>query len=368
MLNAKEKTVIKIMAIASVFILIIVKFDAIVSLLTKLLNILQPFIIGTIIAFILNLLVKRFELILFPKPKKKEILRLRKSISILLSIVIVLAVFIFMINMVLPELIATINKLVDSIPDYFEAIRNFLDEKEILPLVSREIKEFENQKLLDIVVANSTSFSIGAIKFAQNFMTFILNLIISFAFAIYIINNKEKLHSQYEKISKAYLPSKKIKKLNKFFSTAYYIFDKYFVGQFIEAIILGVLCALGMTLLRLPYVSMISTLVGITALVPVIGAVIGELVGFLLILIVDPLASVVYLVFILTLQQIEGTFIYPKVVGKSVGVPAMWTLFAITVGARLFGVLGIILSVPITALLYVLLKDDVYEKLSLKSK
>ncbi len=368
MFDKKEKSIIKIAAIIALFILFITKFDFVIATLNKVLRVLYPFILGVFFAFIINLLVKRFEAVILPKAKKKGLVKLREFLSILISVVIILLVVVLALNMVVPQLVETVKTLIDNIPEYTEGITKFLDKNHLFPKLSQDLAEFDNKKLMETFMSNSGEISTGAIKFAQSFLSILLNLFIAFVFAIYIVANKYILHGQYDKLTKAYFPKGKVNRFNKFLETANYIFDKYFVGQFIEAIILGTLCALGMHLLGLPYATMIGSLVGITALIPIIGAYIGEIVGFLLIMTVDPLKAVIFLIFLLTLQQIEGTFIYPKVVGKSVGVPGMWILFAVTVGAGLFGLFGVILSVPITALIYTLLKEDVNERIALQKK
>lgn len=366
MFNEKERSIIKIAAVVALFILIITKFDTLVGMLTKVLKVLYPFILGTLFAFIINLLVKRFETIILPKAKNKKLIKFREIISIVISVVIILLVVVLVINMVMPQLIATINKLITNIPDYLNGITKFLDKNHLFPELSKDLANIDNKKIMDTFVTYSGDISSGAIKIAQSFLATLVNLLIAFVFGIYIVANKYSLQEQYNKICEAYFSKRKVKKLNKFFETANFVFDKYFVGQFIEAIIIGALCALGMHILGLPYANMIGSLVGITALIPIIGAMIGETVGFLLILIINPVKAIVFLIFLLTLQQIEGNFIYPRVVGKSVGVPAMWILMAVTVGAGLFGLFGLMVSVPITALIYTLLKEDVSEKLSEK--
>ena len=196
----------------------------------------------------------------------------------------------------------------------------------------------------------------------------ITSLVLGIVFAIYILLKKEDLRRQIKKVMRAYLPEKKEKKIIEISELSNKIFGNFITGQCLEAVIIGVLCFIGMLLLNIPYASTISVLVGFTALIPVFGAFIGTIVGAFLILMVSPTKAIIFIIFILILQQLEGNLIYPKVVGKSVGLPGIWVLVAVTIGASVYGILGMLISVPLCSILYSIIRTNVNDKIDQKNK
>ena len=190
-----------------------------------------------------------------------------------------------------------------------------------------------------------------------------MSFVIAFVFAIYLLLQKETLIRQLKKLIYAYMRKDFAEKLLKIAKTSNNIFANFTTGQFTEALILGFLCFIGMLILQIPYALTISVLIAFTALIPIVGALIGTAVGVLLILAVSPLKAVVFVIFLLILQQIEGNIIYPKVVGNSVGLPGIWVLVAITIGGSLWGIVGMLVSVPLVSVLYTILRDNVNQKL-----
>ena len=189
--------------------------------------------------------------------------------------------------------------------------------------------------------------------------SWVVSALLSVIFSIYLLSGKEKLVCQFRKLTRHYLKDTWVKKLNYVLDIANDCFHKYIVGQCTEAVIIGILCTVGMLILRLPYATMIGALVGFTALIPVAGAYIGAIVGAFMILTISPMKAVIFLVFILVLQQLEGNIIYPKIVGSSMGLPGMWVLAAVTVGGGVMGIIGMLLGVPLAATLYRLIQNDV---------
>ena len=190
-----------------------------------------------------------------------------------------------------------------------------------------------------------------------------MNFVVGLIFAVYILFNKEKLASQADRLMRSYMKPRSEKRFRYFCATADKCFSSFIVGQCTEAVILGLLCAIGMAILRIPYASTIGTLIGATALIPIVGAYIGAAVGALMIVVVDPIKALWFLIFLVILQQVEGNVIYPKVVGSSVGLPGMWVLAAVTVGGGLGGIGGMLLGVPAAATVYKLLENDVHRRL-----
>ena len=201
---------------------------------------------------------------------------------------------------------------------------------------------------------------------AGSIVTAVMNFVIAFAFSIYILAQKETLKRQSMKVLTAVMKPEKLDKLLNLLRLANKTFTNFITGQLTEAVIIGVLCFIGMTIFRMPYAPAISVLVGFTALIPVFGAFIGTAVGAFLILLVKPIQAVWFVIFIIVLQQFEGNLIYPKVVGKSVGLPGIWVLVAVTVGGNAMGVMGMLISVPLCSVLYAVSREAVNNKLKMK--
>ena len=235
------------------------------------------------------------------------------------------------------------NLLPQNISDMLSSINWQSKIQQIFSFVNTGVGNF-----LNVIVATVTSVFSGVV-------TGFLGVI----FAIYLLLGKEKLGKQADKVLKRYLKTSWYNKTMYVLSVINDCFHRYIVGQCIEAVIIGILCTIGMLLLRLPYATMIGSLIGFTALIPVAGAYIGAIVGAFMILMISPVQALIFLVFLVILQQLEGNLIYPKVVGTSLGLPAIWVLAAVTVGGGMLGVIGMWLGVPIAAVCYRLLREDV---------
>ena len=194
----------------------------------------------------------------------------------------------------------------------------------------------------------------------------LFNFILGFVFAIYLLMQKEKIGGQFKRLLYAYIKKERVDKFLSVMSLAQNAYSRFVTGQLTEAVIIGVLCFIGMLIFSMPYATLISTLIAFTALIPMIGAFIGTAVGALLILMVDPIKALWFIVFIIVLQQFESNLIYPRVVGKSIGLPGIWVLTAVTIGGSLFGILGILLSVPLCSVIYTLLSNAIEKRLQKK--
>jgi len=191
------------------------------------------------------------------------------------------------------------------------------------------------------------------------FFSGVINLFMGFVFAIYMLLQKEKLIKQFKKLFKAYLPEDKSRKLFYIGTITNDTFKKFFGGQFIEAVLLGILCFIGMTIFKMPYALTISVVIGVTALIPVFGAFFGTIIGAILILAVNPTQAFWFVIYIVVIQQIDGNFIYPKVVGDSVGLPGIWVMLAVIVGGNSLGIVGMLIGVPVASIVYKLVKEYV---------
>ncbi|MBQ7755957.1 MAG: AI-2E family transporter, partial [Oscillospiraceae bacterium] len=262
--------------------------------------------------------------------------------------------------------VKTFQLLVDIFPDFVEKIKdkvvvlyNKYPEIKGLVDVANDNKEEITGTFVDVAKKAAGGILGSTFTFITSFFGGIVNFVLGLIFAVYILSNKEGLKFTFKKILKAWFPDNQTNKLFHICDVANNIFAKFVVGQFTEAIILGTLCMLGMLIFRFPYAGMVGALVGITALIPVVGGFIGAGVGAFMIMMEDPIKAVLFVIYIIILQQIEGNLIYPKVVGSSVGLPAMWVLAAVTIGGGLAGVVGMLVGVPIASTIYYLLRENV---------
>lgn len=337
-------------------------YEMIFKFISKLISVIMPFILGFIIAFILNVLMIRVEKVLnkFFTTNKFQIIK--RIASIILSILILLGVLLLVVKLVIPEISNAIKLIAASLPEVFETLekwskgdsgislqlKSFFDTVDVQSLTS-EFSEFA--KIGFTGVLGST------VDILSMFVNGIFNIIVGFVFAIYILMSKETLKRQTRKLLSTCLPPKITNKIIEIATISRTTFTNFIIGQTIEAIILGSLCALGMKIFGFPYAPMVGTLVGITAFIPIIGAFIGGGIGAFMIMTVDPMQALLFIIYLVILQQIEGDLIYPRVVGSSVGLPSIWVLFAVTVGGGLWGIVGVLFSVPTLSVIYLLLKE-----------
>ena len=338
-------------------------------------DMLKPFILGAVIAFILNVPMSGIEKRFYKEPKKEKSRKiaekLKRPVSILLTFIIALGIITLVCWLVIPALAKTIGQLAEDLPvavkNLGESLKNnkFLteqfakfdfDTKAIIDKITKWLDGGEN-------VLDAISSTAGVVK---GIFSSVVNFVLGICFAVYMLAQKEKLKAQCKKLLNAFLPEKVVAGIGKICHRSVKCFGDFLTGQTLEAIILGTLCGLGMTIFRFPNAMIISVLVACTALIPIVGAFLGFAVGFLLICAVSFRQAVMYIIFMIILQQIEGNLIYPKVVGNSVGLPALWTLFAITVGGNMFGIVGMFLAVPAFSVIYATLSEVVTYRNSLK--
>ena len=277
------------------------------------------------------------------------------------------------IYLVVPELISCVSFLVAEIPPMIqkllksELIRDILPADVIAKLSS--IDWMSNISKIVETVSASIGGAVGAVVSAvTSVLSIIVTVFISLIFSVYLLYSKNTLRRQARRLLNSYLPKSYDSGVMHVLRVLNDCFHRYIVGQCIEAVILGILCILGMLIFRFPYAAMIGTLIGFTALIPVVGAFIGAGVGALMILTVSPLKALLFIVFIIILQQIETNLIYPKVVGTSIGLPALWVLAAVTVAGGIFGVFGMLIGVPIAATIYRLVREDVRRRERIKKQ
>ncbi len=366
-----------LMIFAAVLVIIVTHLKEAIVTVGVFFNIIQPFLIGGAVAFVINLPMKSIEDSLFAKAGNKAA-KWKRPVSFFLAILALALVLGAIYMLIFPQLGATVKELAIKIPDFiddaiFFLVRLFEDNPEIQKYItSLDFNSWDWNAILTKAV-NTLSSGIGSVltstvTVATNIFGVVFDFIISFVFALYLLMQKEKLGNQTDRMMHAYLPEKVYTKTKKVFSLLYKNFSSFISSQCLEAIILGTLFVIVMSIFRFPYAVLIGSLIAVTALVPIVGAFIGCVVGAFLILVENPILAVSFVIMFLVLQQLEGNLIYPRVVGSSVGLPAIWVLVAVSVGGSLFGVIGMLLFIPIVSTLYTLLREDVNERNAKKAR
>ena len=336
-------------------------------------SILTPFIVAFAMAFVLNIPMMFFEnkvLTFLDRQKEPFLKKLKRPLSILLTFIAVIGLIIALCLFVIPEIVSSASTLLETVPEYMKSFENifnnFMSSTELLHKVySNLIGTWQEiLKVLSNLLTNSLSGILNTtISITSGFINFILSLVLT----IYMLASKETLIRHIKKVLFAFTKRKVANKVIEISNLANITFTKFITGQCIEAFILGFLCFIGMTIFSMPYALLISILIGVTALIPVFGAFIGAIPSIFLILIIDPIKALWFIVFIICLQQFEGNVIYPKVVGNSVGLSAIWVMFAMLVGGSTLGLVGMLLGIPTFSVLYSLATDYTNKKLKDKN-
>ena len=325
----------------------------------------MPLIIGCVLAYVINILMKTFEN-WYDKLFKVEVARKIKRVACLILAFLSLAgIIALIINLVLPELINCIASFIRLIPGALQTVVDIVGEEQILQMFPELQKGFDFSSISSQVeqliktVLGGVGGAVGSImNVVTSAVSVVVNVVIGLIFSLYVLLDKEGLGRRCKTLISTYFS----KASDKIFYVAKVLdesFHSFIVGQCLEAVVLGTLCVIGMLIFRFPYAVMIGVFIGFTALIPVAGAYIGAVVGAIMILTVSPIQAVKFLIFIVVLQQLEGNLIYPKVVGKSIGLPGIWVLTAVTVGGGVLGVGGMLLAVPLFAAGYRLIREDI---------
>ena len=348
------------------------KFEVVIDVLKTIWGIIFPFVLGGAIAFVINVPMSFLEKKIFGKTKdgNKVGKKLARPISLLLTIILAVGVIALVMFGVIPQLTRTMGSLMISIANFVPQMQNWIREfshnnQEIMKLVN-QVQFNQDQAIkwgISILgsgagnMMNTTMSAVGSI--VSGFATFF----IAFSFACYILFQKEKLHVQIRKVFFAFISKQKAEAFLKICSLTYQTFANFLTGQCVEAVILGSMFVVTLSILKMPYALLIGTLIAFTALIPIFGAFIGCAVGCFLIFMVNPKQAILFIIVFLILQQIEGNLIYPHVVGGSVGLPSIWVLAAVTIGGNLMGIVGMLVFIPIVSVIYTIFREFVYMRL-----
>ena len=367
MKDKTRKDIIIIISYIALVIFALVNFSKIIAFLGKVISIFSPFLLGIILAFVLNVLNNFIEKKIFGKIKPSKIWnKIKRPLCITLSLILVFLTIFFVMNLLIPQLKNSASLFTDTLPAYKEDIIGILNKFDVDESTVNKVGEYLDnfgKVITDYIKGNSKDVITVTTEVATSVVNIISKGIITLVFAIYMIAQKETLSRQINKVMKAYLKPKTINKINTVGTLANKTFSNFVTGQCLEALIFGSLGFVGMLIFRFPYASTIGVLLGFTALIPIFGAFIGTAIGFILIMMVSPVKAILFVVFIIVLQQIEGNLIYPRVVGKSIGLPGMWVLLSVTVGGSIGGILGMLIATPLCSLLYALFTKMVNDRL-----
>lgn len=366
------KKIRELIVFTALLVVALWKFDVVLGVLKTIWDIIFPFVLGGAIAFLTNVPMSFLEKKIFENAKKKNkiVRKLERPISLILTIVLVVGVIALVMFGVIPQLTRTMGTLVTSINDFIPQMQSWIGDffhnnQEIMNLVDQI--EFDPDQAIKWGISllgngagnmmNTTMSAVGSI------VSGVATFFIAFSFACYILFQKEKLHVQIRKVFFAFLPRQKADAFLKVCSLTYRTFANFLAGQCLEAVILGSMFVVTLSILRMPYALLIGVLIAFTALIPIFGAFIGCAVGSFLIFMVSPQQAILFVIVFLVLQQIEGNLIYPHVVGESVGLPSIWVLAAVTIGGNLMGIVGMLVFIPLLSVFYTIFREFVYLRL-----
>ena len=371
-MELKQETVKQIRGLiifTAVLIVCLWKFDVVISAFQFVLNIVYPFLLGGAIAFALSVPMNFVERKLFTERKISEKYK-RKYARGIAGVTGILAMIIFGL---LPQLAGTFANLGKSIQEFIPQVQGWADHwfhnnKEIMNVVNN--LEFDWNKIMEAAAGflknGAGSVLETTINTAKNIIGAVGTFFIAFVFAVYILLQKEKLGRQAKKVLFAFVRKGRAEAVLEVLALTYKTFSGFLTGQCVEALILGAMFVITMTLFRLPYALLTGIVIAFTALVPVFGAFIGCAVGAFLIFMVSPFKALMFIVLFLVLQQIEGNLIYPHVVGESLGLPSIWVLAAVTIGGNLMGIVGMLVFIPLLSVFYTIFREFVYLRLKKK--
>ncbi len=353
----------------AILVLIVMNFPAVVGGVNTLLSVAYPLTLGCVIAYILNILMVRLEKLYFPKSKKKIVTKTRRAVCMILSLTLLVLIVIFVMYLVIPQVVDCFVVISKDVPVLLQKGWDFLiDNSDRIPALQESLTSMNLDwggiinKVTSGLMSGTKGILSSATTIVGSFFGAVTNAVVALIFSMYVLACKEELAGNINRVMKAFMKPTFYDKTIYVLDVVHNSFSNFFVGQATEAVILGTLCTIGMWIIKIPYAGPIGALVGLTALIPVFGGYIGAALGAFMILTVDPKLALVFVIYLLILQQLEGNLIYPRVVGSSIGLPGIWVLAAIMIGSGLGGVVGMLVGVPISAAAYKLLRDATKKK------
>ncbi len=328
----------------------------------------SPLMLGGAMAYVVNILMSLYERNFFPKSKKPFLIRNRRVICMLLAFVTVVLALVWMFTTIIPELLRCVEMIINYLPTALRDTYTWLEEKIQISalLTDTGLLPGENfdwtgavRNAANVVISGVGGVMGAAVSVVGTLFSGVVTLFLSLIFAIYLLTGKETLGAQVHRVADTYLGKERSSKVFYIIHTVDESFHSFIVGQCTEALILGSLCFLGMMIFGFSKALMISVTVGFTALIPIAGAYIAGAAGALILFMESPVMALLFVVYLVVLQQIEGNVIFPRVVGSSIGLPGLWVLAAVTIGGGLLGIMGMLLGVPLAATIYRLVSRDI---------
>lgn len=369
MKDLEYKKFLKYGITVAVLILVVMNFATVAGWVRTLLSVAYPLSLGCVIAYILNILMVRLEKLYFPKSKNKFVTKSRRGVCIVLSLLLMVIVVLFVLYLVIPQIVDCFVVISKDVPVLLQKVWDFLVENsDRIPALQEQLTSMDVDwggiinKVTSGLMAGTKGILSSATTIVGSFFGAVTNIVVAFIFSMYVLACKEEVAGKINRVMKAFMKTNVYEKTIYVLDVVHKSFSNFFVGQATEAVILGTLCTIGMWIFKLPYAGPIGALVGLTALIPVFGGYIGAALGAFMILTVDPKLALVFIIYLLILQQLEGNLIYPRVVGSSIGLPGIWVLAAIMIGSGFGGVVGMLVGVPISASAYKLLRDATAKK------
>ncbi|MDO4432307.1 MAG: AI-2E family transporter [Aerococcaceae bacterium] len=365
-----DKLLMKYLILIASLVLIVVNGTWIIQFLQKVQDILMPIIFGGIIAYILNLLMVRYEAWLAKHFEKNAKLQgAKRGISIALALITIIVGAVIIVGIIFPQFLSALSKMVEGIPNSIKNVQSIIQaNQQYFPQISELLSQLNinwgqiTQNIVTFLNDVVSGIVAGMLQFVSNFASHMINFVLSLMLSMYILVSKEKLANQFNRLLNVILPNQVHRYLLHVLEVMDASFSNFITGAVTEATILGTLVTVGMLLTGLPYAGMIGVLTGVLALIPVLGAYISATIGTLMILAVSPAQAGFFLIFILIIQQFEGNVVYPRVVGNSIGLPGIWVIISVTIVGGLFGISGMLIGVPLVATIYKLVKEAVEAK------
>lgn len=329
----------------------------------------MPIIVGFCMAFILNIIVGRVEKFLWPGKGHPIARHARRPVAILVALLLVALFIAFVVRLAVPQLAHSLGLIVAAIPILYQHSLDFVNQHmDVIPGVTPDtlVATIQSQSWVGNISEWGSKGGSYLVKTLGAAMQWVFNAFIGLFFAVYILMDKERLVSQVSSLSKAYMSSTLYKRLRHWLHVAYSTFSNFFIGQFLDALVLGVFVGIALSLFGVTYAWTIACVIGLTGLIPVVGIYIGAFIGAIIILTISPWETVIFLIILEIIHQIESNLIYPRIIGSSIGLPGLWVLGAVIVGGSLYGVAGMLVGVPLVATVYKLLQEDVRHRVTEK--
>lgn len=377
-LNKKNfKKLLSLVFLSAIVVYAVFNFSTVIRFAGKAFSVIAPLIAAFCLAFVLNVLLRALEnkvFFFFDKSKYKFVNKLKRPICLVLTYILAIGIISLLVLVIIPDIIDTVLYVAKALPDFIKNSRewvvdiaaNFGIAESKIPTINLDLKSTV-KTLQEFLTNYSNTIVNGAADITSSVVGGVYDAVFCIIISVYVLAQKERIGRFTKRVIDAFTPKKTAKAIYHVAHLASESFSRFIGGQLIEAVILGALCYIGMLILGFPNAAIISVLIGVTALIPIVGAFVGIGIGAFLIVITNPLKAIFFIIFVIVLQQIEGNIIYPRVVGKAVGLPSLIVVSAVLVGGNIGGILGVLLSVPLSALLFTLLKEALANRKKIKT-